>query len=135
MNNIEYTHILCVKPWSEKLGFCIKSANIENKIKEKLINNKEIINIPYNNTIISVLLKWKLIKWKKPYDEMIPGDLIINSIYSSDTIIYEYTKIILEKIESELKEKNLFEKESKIVFTIVKPIVQTFPIAETIGSI
>ena len=103
MNNIEYTHILCVKLWSEKLGFCIKSANIENKIKEKLINNKEIINIPYNNTIISVLLKWKLIKWKKPYDEMIPGDLIINSIYSSDTIIYEYTKIILEKIESELK--------------------------------
>jgi hypothetical protein len=106
----------------------LKTKQHENN---KIINNNETINITYNNTTISVLLKWKLIKWKKPYDEMIPGDLVINSIYSNDTIIYEYTKYILEKIEKELKGRNLLENDSKIVFTIVKPIVERFPLVET----
>lgn len=134
MNN-SYTHILCVKVWSDKLDFCIKGRNIENKIKEKLIKNNETVNITNNNTTISVLLKWKLTKWKKPYDEMIPGDLVINSIYSNDTIIYEYTKYILEKIEKELKETYLLDNDSKIVFTIVKPISEKAPLVDTIGFI
>jgi hypothetical protein len=134
MNN-NYTHILCIKVWSEKLGFCLKSRNVENIVKDKIINNNETINITYNNTTISVLLKWKLIKWKKPYDEMIPGDLVINSIYSNDTIIYEYTKYILEKIEKELKGRNLLENDSKIVFTIVKPIAERIPLVDTVGYI
>jgi hypothetical protein len=133
MDNI-CTYILCVKVWSEKLGFCIKNRNIENIIKEKIIKNNETFDIIFDNKIITVLLKWKLIKWKKPYDEMMTGDLIINSIYRSDSIINKFTDKLLIKIEKELKDKNLLDKENKIIFTILNTISERIPLDETVEN-
>jgi len=130
-----FTHILCIKVWSERLEFCIKGRNIESIIKEKIVKNSESFDINYHNKITKVFTKWNLIKWEKPYDEMIPGDLITNSIYSSDLIINEFTNNLLQKIEKELKDKTVLDKDNKIVFTIVKPIAERIPLVDTVGYI
>jgi hypothetical protein len=103
MNN--YTHILCVKVWSYKLGFCVKDKNIEKIVKEKIYNNEEN-NIMYNNQYIDTI-KWKFKEWDQPYYEMMSGNLVTNAIYNCDLIVFNFTKNLLEKIEKELKEKNV----------------------------
>jgi hypothetical protein len=131
MNN--YTHILCVKVWSDKLGFCVKDKNIEKIVKEKIYNNEEN-NVMYNNQYIDTI-KWKFKEWDQPYYEMMSGDLVTNSNYNCDLIVFYFTRVLLEKIEKELKEKNVFENDYKLIFTIVKPIVERIPLTETIGFI
>ena len=131
MNN--YTHILCVKVWSDKLGFCVGDKNIEKIVKEKIYNNEEN-NVMWGNQCIDTI-KWKFKEWDEPYYEMMSGDLVTNANYNCDLIVFNFTKILLQKIEKELKEKNVLENDYKLIFTIVKPILEIISLTETIGFI
>jgi hypothetical protein len=131
----QYTHILCVKVWSKSLNFCSTRANIESIIKTKIINNKESFTFNLNNTNLDIFIKWKLQKWEPPYNLMMSGDLITNSLLYSDSVVYKYTKKLLKKIEEELKTRAILSDEEEIVFTIVKPITERIPLVDTAGIV
>jgi hypothetical protein len=118
MENI-FTHILCIKVWSKKNKISIKDSSIEKLIKEMIVSKsqKKLFESNYEKFDI---VKWYQHKWDKPYDEMIPGDLVTNLSYNDDIFIYEHTTFLLKKIENELKILNKLNEEECILFTIFK---------------
>ena len=120
MENI-FTHILCIKVWSKKNKISIKNSSIEKLIKEMIVSKsqKKLFESNYEKFDI---IKWYQHKWDKPYDEMIPGDLVTNLSYDDDIFIYEHTTFLLKKIENELKILNKLNEEECILFTIFKQI-------------
>jgi len=118
MENI-FTHILCIKVWSKKNKISIKDSSIEKLIKEMIVNKNHNKLFETNYEKLD-MIKWYQHKWDKPYDEMIPGDLITNLSYDDDSFIYEHTTMLLKKIENELKILQKLNTEECILFTIVK---------------
>jgi hypothetical protein len=120
MENI-FTHILCIKVWSKKNKISIKDSNTEKLIKEMIVNKsqKKLFESNYEKFYV---VKWYQHKWDKPYDEMIPGDLVTNLSYDDDIFIYEHTTMLLKKIENELKFLQKINEEECILFTIFKQI-------------
>jgi hypothetical protein len=111
-----FTHILCINVWFEKLALINKTSNIELIIKEKFIK------MSFNNDS-SIKINWKINSLNEPYNKLNSGDLITSTAYR-DEIIYSHTDQILKIIEKELKCENKLHDNNVILFTIVKPIVQ-----------
>jgi hypothetical protein len=106
---MSYTHILNIK-LSDENNNLMENPKLLNEIKQQL-NNKVISQIvntdKYGNLIY--FNKWKLISLKKPFNYLLPGDLITDTD-ATDTMLFEHTKLTLMDIEKELKEYDDTEK-------------------------
>ncbi len=118
---MKYSHILSVKLWSDKLGETTNYGNILNKLISELVSNvyREKIFIDGTEQLISI--GWEKIKWNNQDESLYSSDIVTCMPDISDKLINDITKIILDKIYSQITmEKSISD--DKIVFSIVKPL-------------
>lgn len=106
--NNNYTYNLNVLLADSKNNL-IQNQNLLDKVKYEVINMEPNI---YNQKP----LKWYQKKLKKP-ESFFLGDLSMNSIHEYN-FVYDYTKIILDKIEEKMKRESPLIANWKIIFHV-----------------
>ena len=99
---MNYSHILTVKLWSEKFNETTNYGNILNKLISELISNVYREKIYADGIEQSVSIEWKKIKWNNQDDCLYSSDIVTWMPEISDKLIYDVTKLILEKIYSQI---------------------------------
>ncbi len=121
-----FTHILCVNILDLKTNTLLNDNYLLNTIKDIISSATQIESIPYNNSHdIDVVINWKLIEWSIPHKYTVNGDLITNSSYNDDKIIFQHTQKMLLGIETFLKTKYADINDGKwsIIFNVSKPLL------------
>lgn len=129
---MKYTHILCLKVWS---NFCKSTTDYKN-IEKKVIN--ELLNKEFKETIDlfgvkqEISITWFEKNWDDKMSALSQGNLVADLNYSTtyDQFIYNHTELILKKIEQKFKDINEFNSDWEIIFNIVKPLSSTKPNVE-----
>jgi len=129
---MDYTHILCIKVWSVVGKFVTSYNNIDNKIKEIILNTEFTETIELDGIKHTISITWVKQIWDEKLNNIIIGDLVANINYSEefDQFIYKHTELVLKKIQDKLQESNAFDSNWEIIFNIVKPLSKTLPNTE-----
>jgi hypothetical protein len=126
---MDYTHILCIKVWSNIGKFVTNYNSIDNKIKDILINTEFTETVELDGTKHTISITWVKQIWDEKLNNVIIGDLVANIKYSDafDQVIYKHTELVLKKIQEKLEESNAFQSNWQIIFNIVKPLSNVEP--------
>jgi hypothetical protein len=129
---MDYTHILCIKVWSNGGNFVTNYNNIDNKIKEILLNTEFTETVELDGIKHTISITWVKQVWDGKLNNVIVSDLVANINYSEtyDQFIYKHTELVLQKIQERLKECSAFQSNWEIIFNIVKPLTKTLPNTE-----
>ena len=127
MDNNIYSHILQIKVWSSLTDSTTDYANIENIVKELFINKKQIYN--------DMPIQWEKIIWSKYDKQFNLGDLAINTPFDNDFSLMESVITTIFEINNELHKSGKLSKNEKIIFKIVKPLVESLLLTESVGVI
>ena len=126
MNQGNYSHILNIKVFcsdsNSTSGFSQSIAY--EKIANKFLNEE--------NEYYGVKLKWRKIDWNNMDKFFELGDFVIDSPFGSDEIILEAVKQHLTKIQNELYEEKTLLPRQRIIFKIVKPLVNRIPLVDSV---
>ncbi len=127
LDNNNFSHILCIKIWSDLIDSHTNYANIETKVKDEFLKKEQIYhNIP---------LEWRKIEWSN-YDKVFSlGDLVINSPFGPDLPLVESVTSTIYELNQELHKSGRLSASERIIFKIVKPLVHRVPIPESVGFI
>jgi hypothetical protein len=108
---MDYTHILCIKVWSNIGKFVTNYNSIDNKIKDILINTEFTETVELDGTKHTISITWVKQIWDEKLNNVIIGDLVANIKYSDavDQVIYKHTELVLKKIQEKLEESNAFQ--------------------------
>jgi len=132
---MEYTHILCLKVWSNMCKTTTDYNNIEKKIIKEIANKEFTETIDLFDVKQEITITWFEKKWENKLDSVKQGELVANLKYSStyDQFIYNHTELILNKIEQKFKDSNEFHSDWEIIFNIVKPLSISKPNVEPVS--
>lgn len=121
---MNYSHILSIQVWSDKIKLSSNYGNILLRVKELIINEIQTQEVNYNGKKELVSLFWKKVEWTKSNNSLYNSDIVTDAEFIKDEIIYQHTKQMLEEIEEKLCLNKKFDSDYKIIFSIVKPVVQ-----------
>jgi len=124
MDNNVYSHILKIKVWSNLTESVTNYANIENVVKDLFIEKKQIHN--------NIPIKWEKKIWSKYDKHFNLGDLVINTPFETDSPLIESVISSISEINNQLHESEKLSKNEKIIFKIVKPLVEILPVNESL---
>jgi len=127
MNQENYSHILNIKVISNTSNLIVNDDILLETIKGLFLQKEQIFN--------GIKLNWRRTVWKGMTKYFDVGDLVIDSVFSSDEIILESVQFTLLGINMILQEQGLLFKDQQIIFKIVKPLVERTPLMDTIGII
>ena len=129
---MDYTHILCIKVWSDIGKFVTNYNNIDNKIKDFIADREFTETVELDGIKHTISITWVRQTWDEKLNKLIIGDLVANIQYSEafDQFIYKHTELVLKKIQEKLKESNAFQPNWEIIFNIVKPLFKPLPNTE-----
>ena len=132
---MDYTHILCVKIWSNNCNSTVDYNNIESKVKYLLTDTIFTEIVELEGTKHNIPVTWSKKSWETKQNYLINGDLVTNFKYSSeyDQVLNKHTELVLMKIQAKLKEENVFHSDWEIIFNIVKQLATTKPRVEYVG--
>lgn len=130
----EFTHILDIRITHNSDGNIVNNKSLLKEIKKNLIQFSYSQKIAWNGKEEEISLSWKKKKWPFPYDKFI-GSLVVNSPYNVDSIVQEHTKLTIEDILHNLREKYSYWSEFNIVFHITKPLSIITPLPGCTGLI
>jgi len=116
MNEEIYTHILDIKIISLNTNTVINHNNIEEIVKNEFLNKQPIIN--------GIKLNWKKMSWKGVNKYFHLGNLIINNVSSSDSLLLENVEKTILNIDKKFHKNGLLPNNTKIIFIITKPLQQ-----------
>ena len=124
---MDYTHILCIKVWTNVGKFVTKYNSIDNKIKDLIKDTEFTETVELDGIKHTVSITWVKQIWDEKTNNLITGDLVANINYSDafDQVIYKHTELVLKKIQEKLEESNGFQTNWEIIFNIVKPLSKT----------
>lgn len=121
---MDYSHALSIKVLSKTTNK--RNNDIEKIVKDHFLN----ANTSYNN----IPIIWKQVEWGFPKNQFDTGDIITLSPFSMDMYVLNAVTKTIQEIENVLK-LNCVITDEIIIFEITKPLVNSFPIKESIGSI
>lgn len=121
---MNYTHILSIQIWSEKLNSSTNYGNILNRVKDVIVDNLQTQEINYNGKKELITILWKRIQWSKSYNNLYNSEIVADLSYTKDEVVYQHTKQLLQEIETRFRIDKKFDSDCKIVFSIVKPVIQ-----------
>ena len=121
---MNYTHILSIQIWSEKLNSSTNYGNILNRVKDVIIDNLQTQEINYNGKKELITILWKKIQWSKSYNNLYNSEIVADLSYTKDEVVYQHTIQMLQEIETRFRIDKKFDSDCKIVFSIVKPVIQ-----------
>lgn len=121
---MNYTHILSIQVWSDKLNSSTNYGNILNRVKDVIIDNLQTQEINYNGKKELITILWKKIQWSKSYNNLYNSEIVADLSYTKDEVVYQHTKQMLQEIETRFRIDKKFDSDCKIVFSIVKPVIQ-----------
>lgn len=129
---MDYTHILCIKVWSNGGSFVTNYNNIDNRIKDLIKDTEFTETVELDGITHTISITWVKQVWDEKINNVIVGDLVanINYLETYDQFIYKHTELVLQKIQERLKESNAFQSNWEIIFNIVKPLSITLPNTE-----
>jgi glutathionyl-hydroquinone reductase len=124
---MDYTHILCIKVWSNAGKFVTNYNSIDNKIKDLIADNEFTETVELDGIKHTISITWVKQIWDEKMNNLITGELVANIQYSDafDQVIYKHTELVLKKIQDKLEESNAFDSKWEIIFNIVKPLSKT----------
>jgi hypothetical protein len=126
---MDYTHILCIKVWTNAGNFVTNYNNIESKIKDLIKDVEFTETVEVDGTKHTISITWVKQNWGEKLNNLIAGDLVANIKYSEtyDQVIYKHTELVLKKIQENFEKSNKFQPNWEIIFNIVKPLSKTKP--------
>jgi hypothetical protein len=129
---MDYTHILCIKVWTNAGNFFTSYNNIVNKIKDLITDIEFTETVELDGIKHTISITWVKQIWDEKLNNLIAFDLVANINYSEtyDQFIYKHTELVLKKIQGKLQESNAFDSKWEIIFNIVKPLSKTLPNTE-----
>ena len=132
---MKYTHILCLKVWSNFCKSTTDYKNIERKVINELINKELIETIDLFGVKQEIRINCFEKKWDEKKISLSKGSLVAYLNYSStyDQLIYNHTELVLKKIEQKFKDENEFNADWEIIFNIVKPLSSNKPKIEPVS--
>jgi len=130
----EFTHILDIRITHNSDGNIINNKSLLKEVKKNLAQFSYIQKIIWNEKEKEFCLSWKKKRWPLPYNKFI-GDLVVNSPYNVDSIVQEHTKLTIDDILQNLREKHSYWSEFDIVFHITKPLSIVTPLPGCTGLV
>ena len=121
---MNYSHILTIQIWSEKNNITTNYGNILNRVKSVITDDIQTQEINCNGKKELITILWKPINWNTLNNALYNSNIVTDSFYIKDEIIYQHTKQMLEEIETRLAIEKKFDCDYKIKFSIVKPVSQ-----------
>ena len=94
---MDYTHILCIKVWTNAGNFVTSYNNIESKIKDLIKDVEFTKTVEVDGTKHTISITWVKQNWDEKLNNVIIGDLVANINYSEafDQFFYKHEKFIL----------------------------------------
>ena len=130
----EFTHILDIRITHNSDGNIINNKSLLKEVKKNLIQFSYSHRIAWNNKEEEISLSWQKKRWPFPYNKFI-GNIVVNLPYNIDSIVQEHTKLTIEDILQNLREKHAYWSEFDIVFHITKPLSVITPLPGCTGLI
>ena len=121
MNN--YTHILSIRLWNNKLQRAIKDNELEEYIKATFIEKEQL----YNGIRI-IWRKKNLTRLELAFNK---GDIVIESPLGCDEILLNATREKFIEMNKYLHETQLLAEDLIATFTIMKPLSRRMPLLDT----
>ena len=129
---MEYTHILSIQIWSDKIRQTTTHGNILNYVKDCITNDIQTQELEYNGKPTLFSVKWNKTVWNTMMSALYNGDIVMNMPYMEDNIIYQHTTKMLQEIKEKLCKEKKINSEYDIIFSIVKPIVHNVLTSENV---
>jgi hypothetical protein len=120
---MNYSHILSIQIWSERINQTTNYGNILNRVRELIIDSIHTYEIDYNGKNQLYSLLWKKAKWDTMVSKLYIDDIVTTAYGLDDDIIYQHTCKMLKEIEEKLCINKKMDGDYNIIFSIVKPIV------------
>ena len=114
---MNYSHILSIQVWSEKMNLSSNYGNILNRVKNLFLDEIQTQEITSNGKKELVSLLWKKVEWTKSNNSLYNSDIVTDAEFIKDDIIYQHTKQMLEEIETKLCISKKFDSDYKIIFS------------------
>jgi len=130
----EFTHILDIKITHHSDGNIVNNKDLLKEVKKNLVQFSYSQKISWNGKEEEISLSWKKKKWPFPYNKFI-GNLVVNSPYNVDTIVQEHTKMTIQDILQNLREKYSYWSNFDVIFNITKPMSVTTPLPGCVGLV
>jgi hypothetical protein len=129
---MDFTHILCIKVWSNAGNFVTNYNNIESIIKDLIKDIEFTETVEVDGIKHTISITWVKQNWGEKLNSLVTGDLVANINYSEtyDQIIYKHTELVLQKIQEKIEKSKRFQPNWEIIFNIVKPLSKTLPNVE-----
>ena len=121
---MNYSHILSIQIWSAKTDGTTTYGNILNLVKNLFVDEIQTQEINYKGKTELISILWKKVEWTSFNNNLYNSNIVTESAHLKDEIIYQHTKQMLEEIEKKLCLNKKFDSDYKIIFSIVKPVVQ-----------
>lgn len=127
MSDSNYSHILIIKIWSTISETTTDYCNIENILKEELLEKK------WSHKGIQLIFKKINLS---PIDKALGlSNIVIDNPFDSDeTLLFVVTNII-NYIDKEFHKMSKLNKSNKIIFKVIKPLNDRIEITESIKII
>jgi hypothetical protein len=130
----EFTHILDIRITHNSDGNIINNKSLLREVKKNLAQFSYSQRIVWNGKEEEISLSWKKKRWPFPYDKFI-GSLVVNSPYNVDSIVQEHTKLTIQDILQNLRDKHSYWCEFDVIFHITKPLSIITPLPGCVGLI
>lgn len=124
---MNYTHILSIKIWNNKIKVVIKNDDLEDYIKAIFIEKEQM----YNGIKI-MWCKKDLTPLEMAFNK---GDIVIESPFSCDEILLNATREAFIDINKYLHATDLLPGDLIATFTIMKSLTRRIPLVDTTGYI
>lgn len=117
INRENYSHMIIIKVWDTGMESTTNYGNIESIVKKCFLENKLMIE--------GIELWWRKIVLL-PLDKAFGlSDIVINLPFQFDEQLLKATERILENIGKELYEIGKMNRTNKIIFKIIKPLIDS----------
>jgi hypothetical protein len=130
----EFTHIFDIRITHNSDGNIINNKSLLREVKKHLTQFSYSQKIAWNGKEEEISLSWKKKRWPFPYDKFI-GSLVVNSPYNVDSIVQEHTKLTIQDILQNLRDKHSYWCEFDVIFHITKPLSIITPLPGCVGLI
>jgi len=132
---MNYSHILSIQIWSERMNQPTNYGNILNRARELIVDDIQTHEIEYHGKTELHSLLWKKAKWGAMEANLYIDNIVTTAYGVDDDIIYQHTCKMLKEIEEKICINKKMDGDYKIIFSIVKPIVQQKKYAEPLEFI
>jgi hypothetical protein len=114
--NDNYSHILIIKVWDTISETTSDYGNIESIVKQRFLEDTFKFK--------SIEMKWKKIVLSPLNKAFGLGDIVIDSPFESDETLLQSLTSMIKYIDKELHQIGKLNKNNKIIFKLIKPLVE-----------